>query len=454
MTHLETLAAWLAALTPERIPDAQHGLARLRVLDTLGLIAAGAAQTAGESVGQWSAREPHADQGATNLATGAPCGEAMAALVHGTLAHARDFDDTFADSVIHPGSTVIPTALAVAEARGLSLAGATTAIAAGYEIAARLGRPAGRGFHARGFHATSVIGPVAAAATAGLLMRLDAGQLADAMGLATSMSGGTMAFLADGGWSKWLHTGWSAHGGIVAAGLAASGFRGPRHALEHAQGLYGAFLGRVPEGLEAIGAGLGEDWLGRTAQFKLYPCAHVIHPFIEAALHARGEQGAVAARVQEVWCDIPPWAMPIVAEPRAPKIAPRNDLEAIASLPFMVAAAFCDGKVDLATLGSHTLSREDVRALASRIECRADPSLAVGFDGRMAIALTDGARHELAAVLPAPSAERVAAKFHANAALGAMEGAGEVEAALGGATVAVRDLMRLAVLARPESRVR
>lgn len=454
MTQLETLAEWLAALTPERVPEAQHELARLRVLDTLGLIAAGVAQSAGRSVGRWSAREPHLAEAATNLATGAQCGEAMAALVHGTLAHARDFDDTFADSVIHPGSTVISTALAVGEARGHSLGETTTAIVAGYEIAARLGRPAGRGFHARGFHATSVVGPVAAAATAGLLMRLDAGQLADAMGLATSMSGGTMAFLADGGWSKWLHTGWSAHGGVVAAGLAANGFRGPRHALEHGQGLYGSFLGRVPDELKAIGNELGADWLGGTAQFKLHPCAHVIHPFIEAALHARGVPGVAPERVQRVLCHIPPWAMPIVAEPRAPKVAPRNDLEAIASLPFMVAAAFCDGKVDLATLEAPSLARMDVRAMASRIDCRADPALVVGFDGRMEVALTDGARLDLPARLPDATPERVATKFRANAALGAMRAAGEVEAALGGAAVGVRDLMRLAVLARPEISVR
>ena len=60
------------------------------------------------------------------------------------------------------------------------------------------------------------------------------------------MSGGLLAFLADGGWSKWLHTGWSAHGGIVAAELASQSFRGPHRALDHQYGLYGAFLGAPP----------------------------------------------------------------------------------------------------------------------------------------------------------------------------------------------------------------
>ena len=446
MTGLETLASWLAGLRPTDVPDRLHRLARLRILDTLGLIAVGAAHTAGRSTAQWSTTEPRFAGGATNLATGETCAAATAALVHATLAHARDFDDTFADSVVHPGSTVIPTALAIAQAHDLPFEQIITAITAGYEIAARLGRAAGRGFHARGFHATSVVGPIAAAATAGRLIGLDAERLADAMALATSMSSGTMAFLADGGWSKWLHTGWSAHGGIVAAGLAANGFRGPRHALEHSQGLYGAFLGHVPDSAP-ITHDLGRDWAGETAQFKLYPCAHVIHPYIEAALEFRGRSGLAPDQLRNLTGTIPPWATPIVAEPRAAKITPRNDLEAIASLPFMVAAALCDGHVSLATLGADRLARRDILDLAARIDCRADAALAVGFDGRIEIVLADGDHRQLAATLPDAASDRVRAKFHSNAALGCMTHASEIETALLDGTIGVRELMARAMRA-------
>jgi 2-methylcitrate dehydratase PrpD len=449
-TTLEVLAEWVASLSPEKVPAEQHELARLRVLDTLGLIAAGAVQAAGDSVAAWSGGVGEAGGQATNLATGGRCSEAVAALVHGTLAHARDFDDTFAESVVHPGSSVIPAALAVGEGRGATLEATATAIVAGYEVAARLGRVAGRGFHARGFHATSIVGPVAAAAAAGCLMKLDAGRIADAMGLATSMSSGTMAFLADGGWSKWLHTGWSAHGGVVAAGLAAHGFRGPRHALEHDQGLYGAFLGRVPEdGIAAITRGLGTEWAGASAQVKLYPCAHVIHPFIEAALVARRQVGQEVVRIDRVVCRIPPWAMPIVAEPRAARIAPRNDLEAIASLPFMVAAALCDGEVGLPTLRAECIARADIGAMAARIHCVGDASLVAGFDGSMEIVTREGAHHSLSATLPLADPQRVTAKLRANAALGGMHRVKEVEEALTRPGERVGEMMTLARLSRP-----
>src|SRR5205085_11381704 len=114
---------------------------------------------------------------------------------------------------------------------------------------------------------------LAAAAAAGHLMQLDASRLADAMGLATSMSSGLLAFLGDGGWSKWMHTGWSAHGGLIAAQLASAGFRGPRQGLDHRFGLYGAFLGNAHVDLAAYGADLCSAWHGATAAAHLYPRA-------------------------------------------------------------------------------------------------------------------------------------------------------------------------------------
>jgi 2-methylcitrate dehydratase PrpD len=238
MTPLERLADWVSALRPEHIPAEQHGMARLRLIDTFGLIAAAAGHPAGRSLIAWANLNP--GSGATVLATGAQTLPVIAALVHGSLAHARDFDDTFIETVVHPGSTVIAAALAAAEPCDAPFDLLSAAIVAGYEIAARLGAVAGRGFHARGFHATSIVGPVAAVAAAGVLMRLDSSHLADAMGLSTSMSSGLLAFLGDGGWSKWMHTGWSAHGGLIAAQLAGTGFRGPRQGLDHRYGLFGA----------------------------------------------------------------------------------------------------------------------------------------------------------------------------------------------------------------------
>jgi 2-methylcitrate dehydratase PrpD len=208
-------------------------------------------------------------------------------------------------------------------------------------------------------------------------MRLDTSRLADAMGLATSMSSGLLAFLGDGGWSKWMHTGWSAHGGLIAAQLANTG-SAVTPGADHRFGLFGTFLGSTDIDLAALGDDLGSVWRGATAQAKLYPCAHVIQPYIDAGLALREENLAVE-NIASIRCVMAPWAMPIVGEPRDTKIAPRNDLEAIASLPFMLAAALVEGRVDLATLAPTTIHNSEISALAYRIACEADPSLGMGL---------------------------------------------------------------------------
>ena len=134
------------------MPAAERALAKLRILDTLGLILAAVDSPPGRV-----ALEMAAQQGPT---------VAWTALAHATIAHARDFDDTFPDSVVHPGSVVVPVALAVGEASAATGSEVMTAIVIGYEVAARLGGAAGRNLHARGFHASGVIGPLAAAVTA------------------------------------------------------------------------------------------------------------------------------------------------------------------------------------------------------------------------------------------------------------------------------------------------
>ena len=80
------------------------------------------------------------------------------------------------------------------------------------------------------------------------------------LGLAACMSGGLRAFAVDGGWSKWLHVGWAAHGGIVAAQMAAHGFRGPEHVLDGGYDLYSALLHGdtdYPAGCQVLEAGCG-----------------------------------------------------------------------------------------------------------------------------------------------------------------------------------------------------
>ena len=408
------LADWTAGLQWANVPVDQHPLIGLRVLDTLGLVLAGASTDAAAAARTIASRQGKSDEAAI-LPESGRAAAAWAAFVHGVSAHCRDFDDTFQDSVVHPGSVVVPAALAVGEATGAEDAEMAASIVAGYEVAARLGGVAGRRFHMRGLHATGIVGPFAAAAAAGRLMGLDGAAIASAFGLAGSMAGGLMAFVADGSWSKWLHAGWAAHGGIVAAQIAAQGFRGPAGVLDGRHNLYAALLAGEEISPATMTEGLDTVWRGAEAHFKYYPCAHVIQPYLDAAIDLRRSEGLAAGNIAGAVCRIAPWAAQIVCEPRAGKLRPDSEMAAIASLPYLLAVALAEGAVTLDALDAATRTDPGILELAGRLTHEEDPALGQGFDGVLTLECGDGRRFERPVSSAPPDSGKVVEKFRANA---------------------------------------
>lgn len=404
------LAQWLAALEGHAIAEPRRELARMRLLDTAGLLL-GANASPQASILRAQAQRGSAAGKASVVGSPATVQPEWAALANGVIAHSLDFDDTFPQSVVHPGSVIVPVAIAIGEDVGASAGDLLAALAGGYEIAARLARAGGTEFHGRGFHASGIFAPVVAAYTAARLMRLVPDRMASAAGLAASMSGGLLAFTADGSWSKWLHLGWGGFGGILAAILARDGFRGPMGALDGRYNLYDAFIGGTAA-LAGIDADLGEAWLGDTALFKYYPCAHVIQPYIDIALDLRAAHEIDPVAIRAVRCRVAPWAVPIVCEPADRKIEPETAVEAIASLRYNLALALCDGRVGLDAIEERNWYRADVLALSRIVAYMPDPAL-TGFAARLEIELWDARRYEQEGDACEADAARVAGKFRA-----------------------------------------
>ena len=155
-----------------------------------------------------------------------------AAFANAMLCHGLDFDDTHSDSIAHVSVVTCPASLAVAEAGGASGRDALAAIVAANEIVTRVGMAASGRFHARGFHPTAVCGIFGATAAAARLGGLDSGRATSALGIAGSLASGVFAYLEDGTATKPIHPAWAAHGGLVAARLAAHGAEGPPSIFE------------------------------------------------------------------------------------------------------------------------------------------------------------------------------------------------------------------------------
>jgi hypothetical protein len=182
---------------------------------------------------------------------------AGAAFVNGTAAHGEDFDDTFEGGPVHAGAVIVPAVLAACERHNPDGRMALIGIAVGTEVLCRLSLVVPKAVHKAGFHPTAIFGAMGAAAGVGAALGLNARQIVDALGIAGSMAGGIIEYLAEGAWTKRLHAGWAAQSGIRAALLARAGFVGPRTVFEGVHGLFHGFAHTTEGDYDALTGDFG-----------------------------------------------------------------------------------------------------------------------------------------------------------------------------------------------------
>ena len=448
-TVVQQLAALAARVRQDGLPAELRADVARRTLDVLGNSVAAIGQSPARAVTE-VVREWGGPQQATAIGTGLRVPAAAAALVGGTLAHAMDFDDTHLPSVLHPSASVLPAALAVAEATGASGPALLDAAGVGIEVTVRLGMggydPAlgNSEFFERGQHATSICGAVGAAVAVAMLRGLDAEGIANAAGIAASMGAGLLEANRTGGTVKRVHCGWAAHSGVTAADLARHGLTGPPTVVEGRFGFLHAFCGdRANVG--AVVKGLGDQWELPGIFFKPYPCNHFTHAGVDAALELRA-RGIRAEDIVEIELGVPSPVLRTIAEPVLDKARPRSGYHAAFSGPYTVAAALLGGGG--LGLGYEDFSDEaaaDPRrlALASRVRCvadnRADEIFPMQFPAVLRVLTSDGHRHEVRvdANRGGPgnplTSDELTAKFMANVAghMTAAEGHDAAELTLG-----------------------
>ena len=203
-----------------------------------------------------------------------------ASFINGVSAHALELDDS--GGCDHSGAVVVPAAFAILPHLEVPVSGnqLLTAILMGYEVGRRVLEAVG-GYEVHnnlGWHSTGTCGVFGAAAATGLLLGLDAPQLAQALGIACSFSGGTWGFIHDGSQTKKLHPGRAAEGGLTAALLAANGFTGPAKIFD--PGAWGSFFKTFsPKQSDPsrLVEGFGENWRLDRCSIKPYATCRGTH---------------------------------------------------------------------------------------------------------------------------------------------------------------------------------
>ena len=378
-----------AAAALGAVPPAVDRMARLHLLDALGVGSLGSARGPVRGLAGLAARAPAGPCSVLGLYRSVPA--PVAALVNGGFIHSLEYDDTHVASVMHGSSLVAPAVLAVAEAAGRSGADALRAYAVGWEVLIRFGLAAPGALQARGFQTTSAAGPFVAALISTLLDG-DPQLAVQAMGIAGIQPGGTFAFLAEGDTVKALQPGWAASAGLQAADLAHAGVTGPRLVLDGEFGFFRLFVGdgddpvqRMRDELDT----LGERWHLPDAAFKLVPCCHFIHPFVEA-LQGLVDDGLDQRDIARVICHVPTGEAPVIADPWPDRQAPAKPHDGRWSLPYVLAGQLIDGAVTV-ELFERPVDPAKV-ALARLIEHQPwpDSGYPARFPARIEVELRDG----------------------------------------------------------------
>jgi len=397
MTVAGDFAAWALELRLDDIPEDVQAAACRQLLDGIGCAVAAvrgdAAPYATSVATALGAAATASTPGfATIIGDGRRAPAVAAAFANGVLVHALDFDDTHAGGLVHATAAVLPTAFAAGEERVADGQEVLTAAVAGYELVCRLGAAVPHGFHARGFHATSVCGVFASALVSARLSGLDVDLVVNALGIAGSCASGSLEFLHTGATTKQLHPGLAALNGMVAVRLATDGAEGPGSIFEGEYGLFRTYLG-VDVDAKRLTDDLGNRWETREITIKPYPVCQLSHAALDALRCLLPLDGTT---IDEIRFRVHTDSTPIVLEPANLKVRPRSSYEAKFSLPWCAAALVVDGDLTIHSFEPERLTQEPVRRLAARVSYEEASYGGVPADapGDVTVTLSDGRKLE------------------------------------------------------------
>jgi 2-methylcitrate dehydratase PrpD len=355
------LAEFISQLTFDQISLKALEKIKSCLLDSFGCAFAGSATEWGKIVNEFVQSQGGVQEASlwtTNFAGPA----ANVVLGNGTMIHSFDFDD-YHMTKIHPGSVVIPSALAVGEKEHIDGKTFMTAIVAGYETMIHISRGLNPGAsRLKGWHLTGTCGSFAAAAAVGSIWQFDTRTIASALGMAGTQSAGLWAFTADGSFSKRFHPGRAAQSGLIASSLARSGYRGPTKILEAEDG--GFFKATSYDfDFSKITEGLGDKFDTEDVVIKPYPACGSLHSSIDAALMIREENEIDVEKIKKINV----YNSEVVNVQCGFDYKPMGVLQAQMSMKYCMARAVIDGMLSLVQFTEDKLSDPAAIDLAGRV---------------------------------------------------------------------------------------
>jgi len=376
---VERIAAFAAAARPAQLTSGIRHHFKRNILDSLGCAIAALPGRPFHALREQF--EEYRAPGRCTLIGGGKTSADQAALFNTGLVRYVDLLDSYMapGGLCHPSDN-FGTVLAAAEQAGAPGEEFMLALAVAYEIQCRF--TAAVPVMAKGFnHATQLA--MSAAAGAGKLLGLSAGEIANAIAIATA-DNISLACVHVEPVSQWkgFSPGMTGMRAVYAASLAKRGFTGPKGLFEGPKGLEQMFSQSIPV-----------DWDDPSLQFVgqtvLKKYCSLIHgqPVLEATLDLKRSYGLVAAEVEYVRCDIFQAGFDFAGGGNyGPKDHPRTKEQGDYNLKYLISAALLDGQVGPAQLAR--IQAPDAQAMVARVEVRPDEQFTARFPQELCARVT------------------------------------------------------------------
>ncbi len=373
------VAAREASLSPHVAQAAKH-----RILDTLAAMVSGACLKPGEMATRF-ARAQGGTAEATVVTTDFRTTAVNAALANAMFAHADETDDFHPATKAHPGSSVVPAALAMAEREASSGAELIRAVALGYDLCCRflltLGADLVRATHRSAEGTSSTMGSVGAAAS---LARLDEKGMRHALSYAAQQVSGIWSWVRDAEHVEkaFDFSGMGARNGVTAAIMAQMGFSGVWDVLDGEHNVLMA-LSTDPHPEEML-AGLGSRFFVSETAIKPFSVGYPIQAPLDAYLRLHREHNLSVKNVERIVVRLPADGARIVNDRAMPDV----------NCQHIIAVALVCGTVSFEDSHSYERMKDpEIRAAKARVQLVADPELmdpAAPRSGRVEVNLRDG----------------------------------------------------------------
>jgi len=360
MSVTEKMAVW-AAETPDIRAAGALDKARDAVLDTIGVMIAGAHDQAAKrvrrAVANWGEGPATVVGQTTGLA--AP----WAALANGTAAHALDFDDSFEPVSGHASAVMVPALLALAEQEDMSGHAILDAYVVGLEIQARVGQSVNVEHYKRGWHSTSTVSTIGTAAGCARLLGLNVKGMQNAISIAVSTAGGSKRQF--GTMAKPMHAGLAAKNAVIAASLASAGIEASDEPLDGKWGFRDLYAGEASPGFDAAMAALGNPLA--IEEFclspKSYPCCASTHRSLDGLFALKAEHGINAEDVDGIRTVVPPINFNNLMYSN-----PQTEMERRFSMQYCLSTAMTHGEVVLGDFRSGGETPDEVKSFMAKVD--------------------------------------------------------------------------------------